>query len=67
MKFWAIIIASDLTIKRMWMDSQTATSLLKEHKNIKIYNAAHSQEAVLSGESLLWRDVLEVDKYEVES
>lgn len=62
MKFWALVIFSDLTLKRMWMDENIAFVMLKGHKGMKIYNSAHSQEAFLHKDGILWKSVEEVDK-----
>ncbi len=62
MKFWALVISKDLTLKRMWIDESIAFVMLKTFSGIKIYNAAHQQEAVLTKDSVVWKSVQEVDK-----
>lgn len=62
MKFYALVLISDLTLKRMWMDSSIAAKLLTERKDIKIYRQANDQEAVLQEDgSILWKDVPTVE------
>ena len=62
MKFWALVILSDLTLKRMWMDESTAFIMLKSNSDMKIYNSAHYQEAVISKGGIVWKSVEEVAK-----
>ena len=57
MKFWALVIMADLTLKRWWMSEQEAITLLKERKNTKIYSGVNYMEAVLVEDQLLWKAV----------
>ncbi len=59
MKFWALVIMSDMTLKRWWMSESEAVSLLKERKGSKIYSAYTQMEAVVVGDELLWKSVEE--------
>lgn len=60
-KFFALIISSDLSLKRMYIDNNMAASLLKEQQNIKIYRQSNDQEAVLVENAVVWKDVLNED------
>lgn len=63
MKFYALIVTTDLKLQRMWMSEAQAGEILKERKDIKIYWQAHDQEAVLQEDgSILWKYVPAVDK-----
>lgn len=63
MKFYALIVASDLTLKRMWIDNEMAATLLKERNDIKVYRQSEYLEAVLQEDgSILWKDVPTVEK-----
>lgn len=63
MKFWALVVlCGDVKLKRMWMSESTAVLLLKDQKDIKIYNGATQQEAVVVEDGILWKTVEEVDK-----
>lgn len=57
MKFWALIVSSDLSLKRMWIDNTIVINMLKEQPNLKIYRITNDQEAILSEGILLWRDI----------
>jgi indole-3-glycerol phosphate synthase len=54
-KFYAYVISSSLVIKRVWMSNSDVISALTEHKDITIMR--DSQQAVLIGEDLMWRDI----------
>jgi hypothetical protein len=56
-KFFALIIASDLSLKRMWIDSVIAAMILKEQPNCKIYRGSNDQEAMLVDDVVVWKDV----------
>lgn len=63
MKFYALIVTTELQLQRMWLDEQTAAAMLKERKDIKIYWQAYDQEAVLQEDgSVLWKVVKTVEK-----
>lgn len=62
MKFYALIVTTQLVMKRMWTDEQQVASLLKERKDLKVYWQAHDQEAVLQDDgSILWKSVPNVE------
>lgn len=42
-KFFALIISSDLSLKRMWIDNNIAALLLKEQPKCKIYRGSNDQ------------------------
>lgn len=56
-KFFALIISSDLSLKRMWIDVNIAAIMLKKQPNCKIYRSSTDQEAVLVNDSITWKDV----------
>lgn len=60
-KFYALVISSDLTLNRMWLDNNMAVSMLKEQQNIKIYRQMHDQEAILTENDIVWKDVPTID------
>lgn len=61
MKFWALIISADLSLKRMWMSEVEAIILI--NGGCKIYNAATQQEAVIVKKEILWKNVEEVKSF----
>ncbi len=56
-KFFALVISSDLSLKRMWIDSIIAAIILKEQPGSKIYRSGNDQEAVLVDGTVVWQDV----------
>lgn len=63
MKFYALIVTTELKLQRMWMSEAQVGEILKERKDIKIYWQAYDQEAVLQEDgSVLWKHVATVDK-----
>lgn len=61
--FYALIIMSDLSLKRIWTSAEKVADMLKEHKDIKVYRQANDQQAVLQEDgTILWKDVTIVEK-----
>ena len=61
--FYALIIMQDLSLIKLWTNNDKVVELMKERKDIKVYNQSKDQEAILQEDcSLLWRDVKCVDK-----
>ncbi len=61
-KFWALVIMSDMSLKRMWLSSQDCFSILKSDSKVaKIYRSSNDQEAVLGLETVTWQDVKQED------
>lgn len=61
--FYALIIMSDLSLKRIWTSAEKVADMLKEHKDIKVYRQANDQQAVLQEDgTILWKDVAIVEK-----
>lgn len=61
--FYALVIMQDLSLKKWWTNNDKVVELMKERKDIKVYNQSKDQEAILQEDgSLLWRDVKCVDK-----
>lgn len=60
-KFFALVISSDLSLKRMWIDSNIAALLLKDEPNCKIYRGSNDQEAILVNDVIVWKDVVNED------
>lgn len=63
-KFYALAIMADLSLKRFWMDSAMALHFLTTNEGAKLYRQGTDQEAeIIHGDSdeIVWKDISNQD------
>lgn len=65
-KTYCLVIGSDLSIQRSWMDGDMVLSLITARTDVKVYRCSTDQVAILVEEvpgltSLVWSDVETVE------
>lgn len=63
-KFFCLVIKSDLSIQRIWLDNNAVLGLLKEHKDMTIYRGSNDQIAHVIDDGIMWKDATVVEKVE---
>lgn len=55
--FYALIIGTDQSLVKSWMNNEKALKLLQDNPNVKIFRISTDQIASIVNGAVMWKDV----------